>query len=73
MFKVPHQHEFTRLPPSSFSEMSPVCFRPAFDEMDGLWLTRPASWHSYRWFAQALVWVQTPAPFHFQNEKGQLA
>jgi hypothetical protein len=26
---------FAILPPSSFSKMSPVCFRPAFDEIGG--------------------------------------
>jgi hypothetical protein len=26
---------FATLPPSSFSKMSPVCFRPAFDEIGG--------------------------------------
>jgi len=30
-----------------FSEMSPVCFSPAFDEMDRLWLNWLASQHSY--------------------------
>ena len=30
------------------SEMSPACNRPDFDERDGLWFSRLASWHSYR-------------------------
>jgi hypothetical protein len=28
---------FAALPPSSFSEMSPVCFRPAFDGIREVW------------------------------------
>jgi hypothetical protein len=42
--------------------MSPVCFRPVFDEMDGLWLTEPVSWYSYRrhkLVIQALVILST--------------
>jgi hypothetical protein len=27
------------MPPSSFSEMSPVCFLPVFDEIGEVWLT----------------------------------
>jgi hypothetical protein len=30
---------FAALPPSSFSEMSPVCFCPAFDGIGAVWFT----------------------------------
>jgi hypothetical protein len=53
--------------------MSLVCFRPAFDEIGEVWFDDCAKERENRYAGstRALVCVQTPAPFYFQN-KGQL-
>jgi hypothetical protein len=52
-----------------FSEMSPACFRPAFDGIGEVWLDGCAKKRNNRSAGspQALVYVQTPAPFHFNR------
>ena len=59
---------FCRLPSSSFSEMSPACFRPAFDVIGEIWFDGCAQKREIRYAGspRALVCVQTPAPFYFQ-------
>ena len=43
-----------------FSETSPACFRPVFDERSGLWLTKPESQHSYRWLKMVCTGAGDP-------------
>jgi hypothetical protein len=53
------------IPPSAFSEMSPVCFRPVFDGIREVWFDGCAIKRDKRSAGSppALVCVQTPAPF----------
>jgi hypothetical protein len=53
------------MPPSSFSEMSPACFRPVFNGIREVWFDGCAKERNKRSAdsPRALVFVQTPAPF----------
>jgi hypothetical protein len=59
------------IPPSSFSEMSPACFRPVFDAIREMWFDGCATERkAFRWLATGAGVCPGTSAFQFAGEWG---